>query len=87
MNKKTSSTKVGENYFQNEERDKNTDFTEVLGMKEVLNTMNEELEKNPDSTMIEYNKKIEHMLNYRREFFLQHLANALSLSYVDLNVN
>jgi hypothetical protein len=86
MNRKTSDTKAAENYFNNDERDKNTDFTEVLGMSDTLKTMNEEFEKNPDATMINFNKKIEHMLEYRRNFYYQDIANALSLSYVDLNV-
>ena len=77
---------TSEEYFENSERDKSADFTEVMNFKETLGQMNEDLEKNPSDTMVEYNKKMTLMMEYRKQYFLKYLDEAMSESYVDLNV-
>ena len=86
MNKKTAKG-ASENYFENTERDKNTDFTEVLNLKETIGQMNEEIEKNPSDTMMEYNKKIALMMEYRKQYFIKDLDETFSESYIELNVS
>lgn len=73
-------------YFENPERKKETDFTEILNMNETYDELVKEANDNPSDQMLDINKKFEIMLEYRRNLFLHDLEIANQRSYIDLNV-
>ncbi len=82
------STKAStEAYFDNPDRDKNVDITKVLDFEGTFSEIEKEVQENISDTQLDYNKKIEIMLNYRRELFLNHMQAAQEASYIELSVN
>jgi hypothetical protein len=73
-------------YFENPDRKKETDFTEVLNMSETYDELMKEANENPSDQMLDINRKFEIMLEYRRNLFIQDLELANQRSFIDLNV-
>lgn len=85
MNRPSASANT-EAYFENKNRDQNVDFTEVLNFEGAAQEITKDVQENPSDAQRNYMKKMEVMLNYRRELFLNHLSNAQEKSYIELNV-
>jgi hypothetical protein len=74
-------------YFENPDRKKETDFTEVLNLEESYQEIVKETEMNPSDTQIEFQKKASVILDYRRKVFYDHLEVTNQRSYIELNVS
>jgi hypothetical protein len=85
MTKPTS--KATETYFENPDRKTDTDFVEVMNMKETYGDLMKEAEQNPSDSKVDLNKKMEIMLEYRKKLFIDDLEKANQKSYIELNVN
>ncbi len=83
---KTDHTRTN-SYFDNPDRKKETDFTEVLNLEESYQQIVKDTEINPSDTQVEFQKKTAMILEYRRKVFLDHLEVSNRRSYIELNVS
>jgi hypothetical protein len=82
----TSKHSRTDSYFDNPDRKKDTDFTEVLNLQETYEDLMKQNEENPSDTQIDITKKASMIFEYRRKVFFDHLAAVNQKSYIDLNV-
>jgi len=93
MNKQSSDNSTdsklnGSNsYFESSQHNRDTDFTEVLDFESVYDNIKNDVNEKVSDTQLDFNKKIEIMLEYRRELFVNHMKIIHEKSFVDLNVN
>jgi hypothetical protein len=73
-------------YFDSSERDKDTDFTEVLGIEEELGDLKKKLGENMTENQKEFHKKSKVLMEYRTNLFMSHMKSINEIGYVDLNV-
>lgn len=73
-------------HLNNPDREQNKDITEVLNMKESLQQLTDSVNDNPSESLIDYNKKIQIMLEYKNKMYFDSLENILTDSYIELNV-
>lgn len=74
-------------YFENPNRDQDTDFTDVINMKGAFQEIEKDVNANISDTMVDFNQKIETLLKYRAQLFLNHLQSIHETSYIELNVS
>lgn len=74
-------------YFDNPDRKKETDFTEVLNLEESYEEIVKETEMNPSDTQVEFQKKAAMIMEYRKKVFYDHLEISNQRCYIELNVS
>jgi hypothetical protein len=84
--KNSSTAASAKSHFDNPKRDENKDFAEVLDLKSVYSDLQKETNENMSEAQIDYNKKAQIMLDYRRQMFFEHFEKIQRKSYIDLNV-
>jgi hypothetical protein len=68
------------------QRDPNKDITEVLGFKEHLEELERTVQESSTETQRNLVNKMNIMINYRHNAFIEHLRRVYEKSYSDLNV-
>ena len=85
MNKPSNFAKA-DAYFDNSERDKNEDFTEVLNMKEELEALKKDMGENMTETQVDFQKKINQLIRFRNNMLLSYFESINEKGYIELNV-
>ena len=85
---KAPSTKaITNSYFENSNRDKDADFTEVLNLKEEFEALKNDLGDNMTDTQADFQKKINTILKFRFNLLVSYFQSINEKGYIELNVS
>lgn len=85
MTAPTGSAKAN-SYFDNANRDKDVDFTEVLNMKEEFEALKKDLGENMNETQADFQRKQNALTKYRFNLLLAYFHTINENGYIELNV-
>jgi hypothetical protein len=82
-----SSSAKANSYFDNANRDKDVDFTEVLNLKEEFDALKKDMGENMSESQADFHKKQKVLSKYRFNLLLSYFETINECGYIELNVS
>jgi hypothetical protein len=85
MNGPSSSARAN-SYFENSNRDKDVDFTEVLNLKEEFEALKKDMGENMTQTQADFQNKQNALTHYRFKLLMSYFQSINEKGYIEFNV-